>query len=186
MSTRYFIRAKDMLEHLGSDWSEMPGKLLEQAETKEFGGKKEPYVIVGTRFKNGDSKNVYFLLEYGRRLSQRLGSRDVPQPDSEAFPNLTYDDFKRIVQSRKPFFSKWDKKSPLLLHDKLLRFSWYTAGREFWEKLPRDITVENNNNDLQIKTLGDLLDALYGPNSTMEAVEGIEQGTYTVDLSRFR
>ena len=186
MSTQYFAKASHVMEHIG--FSRIPRELIEQARSMEYGGKPEQYFVVGTRFGNPSSKSEYFLLEYNRRLLQKLaesiGRSDYPKSDSEAFSYLTDDDFGHIVDSGMPYFSKYSDNGLLLLHDKLMRFYWHTAGREFWERLPRNVQIENFH-DTRINTLGDLLDALYGPSAYMDAIENTRLGTYKDDPTQF-
>ena len=174
MSTRYLVRASTVATYLRSNTSEIPQdlqNLIEQAETIGRGRKREPYLVIGTRFGNGDSACLISNYSNNPSFYQSQGISET--------------DARQIEQSRKPFYSKWDRDSPLLLHDKPTRFLWHTVGRDFWEVLPRTIKVTNLNNDLLINTLGDIFDALRGPNSTMEDVEGMRQGIYKEDPPSF-
>tara|TARA_Y100000310_G_scaffold223042_1_gene224836 strand:+ start:482 stop:1378 length:897 start_codon:yes stop_codon:yes gene_type:complete len=162
MSTPYLTRAAPVLQYFGFDSSRIPEELWGQVERRGYeGGRLRDNFVIGTSFANGRT------------------NRATTSDNSD----LTPADFAMIELSGKPFYSKWDKGSPLLLFDKHRRFVYHTAGREFWESLPKNIRVSAQ--DLKVNTLGKLMDALYGPNAYMEAVEGMQQGIYKGDPTTF-
>lgn len=160
MSNQILARAAPIIEYFEYDPSRIPQGSREQQRIGAYeGGRQRAYFVIGTKFSN-QSVNA-------------IATAD----------DLTQDEIARIISSKKPFFSKWAMDSPLLLHDKSVRFVYHTAARDSWESLPRDIRLGGPN--LDFPTLGDLIDNLYGQDRSMDAIESVQQGLYGDDPTYF-
>ncbi len=161
MSQTYLARAAPVLQHFGFDNSAIPEELFAQAKRRAYEcGRIRNYFVIGTSFANDKTSAL----------------------PSDAV-ELAHDELEIIRSSGKPYFSKWDENSPLLLFDKPIRFVYHTAGRDFWESLPSSIGVATQ--DLKVSTLGELMNGLYSPNAHLEAAEGIQEGIYQADPTVF-
>jgi len=168
MSTTYFAPTKIVSQYAGPI---LIPKLM--WDMKERWRRRDCFVV-GTRFANGltSALQVYDSYDGYVTHNKTLGFET----------DLTREDFEIIIDSGKPYYSKWGEGRPLHIFDTRTRFVWPSDdARDLWKAFPKlyrqKVPLLNNNSASEPKTLEELMESVYGENPTMAVLENEREGT---------
>ena len=169
MSTGFRVHKKYLL-------CEIPEELEYQQEGD--------YLSIGTRFCNGKVEHIFEVAKMGTRLIDYCGY--LPKGiKREGLSDLDFricfvgDYLVKLCEgANKPYYSQWSQDSPVYFYDTPCRWCWHTLDWGFWSKaISFRARLRNDNNDKNIKTWGQLYNAIYGVNAHMQD-KGEGGGTY--------
>jgi len=166
MSTEFYVDLKDF-----NEWNRqnLPQDLV---KTASFGR-----LQIGTCRGNGDRRRTLVNL-----VQEKYGE----WPEGH-FSNHEPASIEELRSSRKPYFSKWSRDSPIEFFDTKLRFCWYIpmmlqepadetkspeeyqkAMFDFWNSILDDMTPVHHGSAYPIDTWKDLREAIFGDSRYME------------------
>jgi len=166
MSTEFYVDLRDF-----NEWNRtsMPSELIAIASNGRL--------QIGTCFGNANRRGTLANL-----MQEKYG-----EWPAGTFSKHTPASVEELCSSRKPFFSKWSRESPIEFFDTKLRFCWYIpmelqepaeetespddyqrAMFDFWNSVLEYMTPLYHGSIYPIDTWKDLREAIFGDNRYME------------------